>query len=60
MVKIGSTDWIYVTKSTVDGFEPILYNSSEEAEDIAEIWRLPGKEQNVKVVTYNENQNRKV
>lgn len=50
----GDDDWIYVTRDGLDGPEVVCYNISEEAEEAAEIWRLPGKERNVKVVTYNE------
>ena len=47
-------DWIYVTEDSIDGLCVKLYNTSEEAEEAAEVWRLPGKERNVKVVTYKE------
>jgi len=48
----GDDDWIYVTEDSLD--DPVVkeYNSSEEAEEAAELWRLPGKERYVKVVTY--------
>lgn len=48
----GEDDWIYVTEDSLDGLCVKVYNTSEEAEDAAEVWRLPGKERNVKVVTY--------
>lgn len=50
--EFGDDDWIYVTEDSLDGPCVKVYNTSEEAEDAAEIWRLPGKERNVKVVTY--------
>lgn len=50
----GDDDWIYVTQDGLDGPEVVCYTNSEDAEDAAETWRLPGKERNVKVVTYNE------
>ena len=48
----GDDDWIYVTEDSLDGPCVKVYTTSEEAEEVAEIWRLPGKELNVKVVTY--------
>lgn len=48
----GDGDWIYITEDSLDGPVVKLYNTSEEAEEAAEIWRLPGKEYNVKVMTY--------
>jgi len=46
-------DWLYVTRSTVDhDVEVVLYDSSEAAEEVAESWRLTGKEHYVKVVTF--------
>ena len=50
-VKMSYDDWMYVTGS--DG-KPVTYLSSEAAEDMAEVWRLTGKEGNVKVVVYKE------
>jgi len=47
-------NWIYVTEDSLDGPCVKMYNTSEEAEEAAEVWRLPGKERNVKVVTYKE------
>ena len=47
-------DWIFVTEDSLDGLVPMLYNTSQEAEELAEVWRLPGREYNVKVVTYDE------
>lgn len=47
-------DWIYVTESWGDTLVPKLYDTSEAAEEIAESWRLTGKEHNVRVVVYLE------
>ena len=45
-------DWLYVTEGPADDLRVKLYPTSEAAEEIAESWRLTGKEQNVKVVVY--------
>ena len=50
----GKDDWVYVTEQSLDNIMPIVYDTSELAEEAAEIWRLPGKACNVKVVTYDD------
>ena len=51
MVKFDR-EWIYVT---ADGeARPVLYKTSSDAEEVAEHWRLTGKEHNIKVVIYGE------
>lgn len=48
-------DWMYVTTgSCAEDLTPLLFDNSIDAEDIAEHWRLTGKEIYVKVVTYGE------
>lgn len=50
-------DWQYVTTgSSVNQLTPLLFNNSVDAEDIAEKWRLSGKEEFVKVVLYTHSQ----
>lgn len=50
--------WMYVTTGTrQEDLKPMLFEQSIDAEDIAESWRLTGKEQYVKVVPYNESEN---
>lgn len=45
--------WIYVTTgSCADDLKPLLFDNSIDAEDIAEEWRLTGKEEYVKVIPY--------
>jgi len=39
---------------TDSDMKPVTYLSSEAAEDMAEVWRLTGKEDNVRVVVYKE------
>ena len=55
----GEDDWIYVTEQTDNCWDlmPELYETFEQAEQAASVWRLKGKETNVKVVKY-ENQDR--
>ena len=53
----GAEDWIYVTEDTKScdwNLKPVVYETSELAEEAAEIWRLPGRQRNVKVVTYDD------
>lgn len=48
---------MYVTTgSCAADLKPMLFEHSVDAEDLAESWRLTGKEQLVKVVPYNESQ----
>ena len=49
-------DWIYVTEDTgkCDWPRPVLFDTIEEAFDYSDAWRLPGKEQNVQVVAYDD------
>lgn len=47
--------WMYVTTgSRADDLKPMLFDNSIDAEDIAEDWRLTGKEEYVRVVPYND------
>lgn len=47
------SEWMYVTTGRrVDELVPLLFDTAIEAENLAENWRLTGKEQFVKVVTY--------
>lgn len=52
----GNDDWIFVTEDSKGNcwdLRPVLFETSELAEEAANIWRLKGKERMVKVVTYN-------
>ena len=53
-IKIGQGDWLYVTEDTENcwDLQPQLYETFEQAEQAATVWRLKGKEMNVKVVKY--------
>lgn len=46
--------WIYVTedKEYCWDLQPLLFETHEQAEEVASVWRLKGKEMNVKVVKY--------
>lgn len=46
-----NNEWTYITESCSD-FQVKLYSCSETAENLAEFFRLTGKEDRVKVVTY--------
>lgn len=54
MIRMGDGDWIYVTEQTYNCWDlmPELYETFEQAEQAASVWRLKGKEINVKVVEY--------
>jgi len=43
-------DWMYVTQGS--GFNVLTFDNSIDAEDLAESWRLTGREEYVKVVPY--------
>lgn len=51
-------DWMYVTEMS-EGFNSDIcvkvFGDSAEAEEHAEIWRLPEKPENVRVVKYDTN-----
>lgn len=49
-------DWIYVTESTKHCWDirPVLFDDIQDAFKYSDTWRLPGKEQHVQVVAYNE------
>jgi len=51
MVK-SDGEWTYITAD--GGARPVLYKTSNDAEEVAEQWRLTGKEHNIKVVVYGE------
>ena len=53
----GKDDWIYVTEDTGKcdwNFKPVLYKTFEQANQAATVWRLNNKDENVKVVKYDE------
>ena len=54
-IRMGDDDWIYVTEQTDNCWDlmPELYETFEQADQAASVWRLKGKEINVKVVSYN-------
>ena len=54
MIRMRDGDWIYVTEQTDNCWDlmPELYETFEQAEQAASVWRLKGKETNVKVVSY--------
>ena len=54
-IRMGDDDWIYVTEQTDNCWDLrlVLYKTFEQAEQAASVWRLKGKEINVKVVSYN-------
>ena len=54
MVKLIDGDWIYVVEDNENCWDlrPQLYQTFEQADQAASVWRLKGKEINVKVVKY--------
>ena len=50
-------DWIYVTEDTGEcdwNLKPVLFDDIQDAFKYSDTLRLPGKEQNVQVVAYDE------
>ena len=47
-------DWMYVTLGSGENIRVRTFDNFIDAEDVAEAWRLSGREQYVKVVPYNE------
>lgn len=56
-VKWPDGGWMYVTEGPADDLRVKVYPTSEAAENVAETWRLTGKEENVKVVVYKDEDN---
>jgi len=59
MVPMSENDYVYVTEF-VEGMDfsapsVKIFDTQEEAERAADFWRLPGKEELVKVVEYDPN-----
>ncbi len=53
----GEDDWIFVTEDTGKcdwNLKPLLFEELEDAVTIAKTFAVPGKEENVQVVEYNE------
>jgi hypothetical protein len=52
----GKDDWIFVTESTEHCWDirPLMFEDVETALEYSEPWVIPGKEENVKVVKYQE------
>jgi len=52
----GKDDWIYITKQTEHCWDirPLMFEDVETALEYSEPWVIPGKEENVKVVKYQE------
>lgn len=56
-LNLGNDDWIYVTKDTgrCDFFlEPELFETYDEAEEFASMWKLAGADNNIEIVEYEE------
>ena len=49
-------DWIFVTEDTKDCWDlrPVLFDDINDALEFARTWEIPGKEENVQVVNYEE------
>ena len=50
-------DWIFVTEDTKGkcwDLRPVLFDDINEALEFAKGWTIPGKEHNVKVVSYDD------
>jgi len=53
----GKDDWIFVTEDSGKcdwNLKPKLFEDVHEAMEFANSWAIPGKEENVKVVSYDE------
>ena len=52
----GKDDWIFITEKTENCWDirPLLFEDMETAFEYSEPWVIPGKEENVKVVKYQE------
>ena len=50
----GENDWIFVTEDTSNDFilQPMLFDDMHEAMAYSENWIIPGKEENVSVVKF--------
>ena len=58
-VRLSESDWIYVTNDTGECdfiLSPVLFDSQHAAEEYAANWRIPGKEENVVVVVYDQDE----
>lgn len=51
---VENDDWLYITEHTQNCMDlfPVLFDDEESAENYAITWRLEGKAENVKVVSY--------
>jgi hypothetical protein len=50
-------DWIFVTEDSKGNcwdLRPVLFDDINDALDFAKGWALPGKEENVQVVNYDD------
>ena len=51
-------DWIFVTEKTDScdmwDLQPVLFDDINQALEYAKVFSIPGKEQNVQVVNYDE------
>ena len=53
----GKEDWIFVTEDSKGNcwdLRPVLFDDINDALEFANSWAIPGKEQNVKVINYEE------
>ena len=59
-IALSVDDWIYVTEkdeNTMFEVRPVLFNTRQEAEEHAAIWRQNGRKEYIKVVRYRKEQN---
>ena len=53
----GKDDWIFVTEDSGKcdwNLKPLLFNDEQKAIEYSNAWVIPGKEENVMVVAYDE------
>jgi hypothetical protein len=54
-VNLSNSEWLIVQEGTADDMRPLLFDTYEQAESHAQLWRLEGKEHNVQVIDYEPN-----
>ena len=45
-------EWLYISEGPIEELRPVLFDTLEEAEKMAEIWRVEGIEEKMEVVEY--------
>lgn len=46
--------WLYISEGPIEELRPMLFDTLEEAEKVAELWRIEDYEEKIEIVEYHD------